>query len=164
MYQATADDRGTVQALARQLDKAQEDGGFDFQLSPKFSLGAVAPAIFHLTLRNLQLHLLHMNLRSSIALPTTDAPSLPLFKKMKRFPYVIISNRRYLAAEHAKSPSDSYFMVRTHAIPGSSTWVGELREIFAVDQPQVGIHYYGFIRWFVPVEPSVSSGSVWANL
>lgn len=26
MYKATADDRGTIQALARQLDKAREDG------------------------------------------------------------------------------------------------------------------------------------------
>ncbi|KAF7377085.1 hypothetical protein MSAN_00127100 [Mycena sanguinolenta] len=86
MYHATSDDRGTIQALARQLDKAHEDGGIVFQLSPKFSIGPVSAEIFNCALDALRIQLPGLNLRSSLALPSTDTPSYPLFNKMKRFP------------------------------------------------------------------------------
>ncbi|KAJ7757939.1 hypothetical protein B0H16DRAFT_1822615 [Mycena metata] len=164
MYKATNDDRGTVQALARQLDKAQEDGGIDFQLSPKFSIGPVDSDIFHLTLRTLQIQLPLLNIRSWLAVPPPSAvPSLPLFNQMKRFPYAIIGNRRYSASLHAKTAFDSYVLVRTHALPEAPVWAGELREIFVVDEPKIGVHHYGFVEWFVPENPALAKETVWAN-
>ncbi|KAJ6479999.1 hypothetical protein C8R47DRAFT_1074460 [Mycena vitilis] len=161
MYRATADDRGTIQALARQLDKAQEDGGVDFELSAKFSIGPVPTHVFHQTLRALQIKLPRLALRSYLLLPTPESSSYPLFNKMKRFPYAIVSNRRYFAAEQAKFVDDSLVLVNTH---GMDAWAGELREIFVVDQPKVGIHHYGFVRWFVPASPELLAGSPWAQL
>ncbi|KAF7371377.1 hypothetical protein MSAN_00774200 [Mycena sanguinolenta] len=161
MYHATSDDRGTIQALARQLDKAHEDGGIVFQLSPKFSIGPVSAEIFNCALDALRIQLPGLNLRSSLALPSTDTPSYPLFNKMKRFPYAVISNRRYYSAEHAKSNYDSLVLVRTEGVPGQPLSAGELREIFVVDDPKIGRHYYGFVRWLVPAEVPAGN-SVWA--
>ncbi|KAJ6450039.1 hypothetical protein C8R47DRAFT_336404 [Mycena vitilis] len=160
MYRATADDRGTIQALARQLDKAQEDGGIDLELSPKFSIGPAPADIFSATLRALQIKLPRLELRSSLLL-STSASSHPLYNKIKRFPYAIVSNRRYFAAEHAKTIDDSLVLVK---VLGMGPWAGELREIFVVDQPKVGVHHYGFVRWFVPASPELAEGSTWAGL
>ncbi|KAJ7834061.1 hypothetical protein B0H14DRAFT_2591119 [Mycena olivaceomarginata] len=44
MYNATADDRGTVQALARELDAVGEDGGITFQLSTRAEIAQLDPA------------------------------------------------------------------------------------------------------------------------
>ncbi|KAJ7749137.1 hypothetical protein B0H16DRAFT_1461303 [Mycena metata] len=161
MYRATADDRGTIQALARQLDKAQEDGGIDFQLSAKFSVGAISDIAFAQALSALRICLPLLNIRPSITLPNPiHAVSVPLFNQMNRFPFAILSNRRYYASQHSKTPYDSYVLVRTHAIPNVTEWAGELQEIFVVDQPQIGIHRYGFVRWFVP-ENALIRDTVW---
>lgn len=126
-------------------------------------MGSLPPEIFQVVLTALQIQLPRLNLRSAMVMPTSE-DSHPLHNRANRFDHVVITNRRYLAAEHAKSPYDSFVLVRTHTIPGVMTWAGELREIFVIDQPRVGVHHYGFVRWFVPVEPSILSDTVWAQL
>ncbi|KAL4258273.1 hypothetical protein AB1N83_009184 [Pleurotus pulmonarius] len=46
MYRATSDDRGTVQALAREVDEATEDGGLAFCLSQKVTESAMTDTLY----------------------------------------------------------------------------------------------------------------------
>lgn len=116
----------------------------------------------HALLTALQIQLPTLHIRSSLSLPSaTLASSLPLFNKFKRFPYVIVANRRYTASAHAKTPYDSYVLVKTHALPEAPMWAGELQEIFVVDQPQIGVHRYGFVRWFVPAACGLVEECIW---
>ncbi|KAJ6501497.1 hypothetical protein C8R47DRAFT_1107562 [Mycena vitilis] len=161
MYNATADDRGTIQALARQLDKVAEDGGIDFQLSPQSSFAPLPAAVFDNVLDHLSVRFPLLTLRSAIA-PAVGENSYPLYNRMQLFDHVIISQRRYYASTHRKNPYDSFVNVRVATgLQGQDSWAGELLEIFVVNQPKIGIHRYGLVRWFVPTDLDLAQ-TVWA--
>ncbi|KAJ6517961.1 hypothetical protein C8R47DRAFT_1062533 [Mycena vitilis] len=160
MYNATADDRGTIQALARQLDKVAEDGGIEFQLSSQSSFAPLPAAVFDNVLDHLSVRFPLLTLRSAIA-PAVGENSYPLYNRMQLFDHVIISQRRYYASTHRKNPYDSFVNVRVATVQGQDSWVGELLEIFVVNQPKIGIHRYGLVRWFVPTDLDVTQ-TVWA--
>ncbi|KAL0959458.1 hypothetical protein HGRIS_014962 [Hohenbuehelia grisea] len=67
MHCATADARGTVQGLARELDEANVDGGVAFHLAPRFQEASMSPFLYGKMLRHLRENI-GIRLRSHIAL------------------------------------------------------------------------------------------------
>ncbi|KAJ7816338.1 hypothetical protein B0H13DRAFT_1923633 [Mycena leptocephala] len=146
MYRATDDDRGTVQALARELDAAQED----------------APELYFALLSHLQIRLPNARLHSFVELaPSPD--SLVLEPHGILFNYVIVRHARYLASSRASHPYNSFIAVRSSAALNALTWVGELQSIVAIEQPgSKTIHRFGFMRWFRPATVALV-GTVWSQ-
>ncbi|KAJ7084523.1 hypothetical protein B0H15DRAFT_848061 [Mycena belliarum] len=79
------------------------------------------------------------------------------------FDHVIVNHSRYAASSRTSSPQNSLLAVRSSALPNAPTWVGELRAIFAIEQPGTGtVHRFGFMRWFRPTAAHLS-GTVWSD-
>ncbi|KAJ7140824.1 hypothetical protein C8R44DRAFT_726542 [Mycena epipterygia] len=162
MYHATADDRGTVQALARDLDTAREDGGIVFKLSTRAEKGQLAAELYFCILRHLQIRLPDVKLHSFVQLaPSPDSLMLELQGIL--FDHVIINHSRYLASSRTPRPHNSFIAVRSFATATAPLWVGELRSIVAIQQPGTStIHRFGYMRWFRPTVIELS-GTVWSQ-
>ncbi|KAJ7088239.1 hypothetical protein C8R44DRAFT_947747, partial [Mycena epipterygia] len=160
MYHATADDRGTVQALARDLDTAREDGGIVFKLSTRAEKGQLAAELYFCILRHLQIRLPDVKLHSFVQLaPSPD--SLMLEPQGILFDHVIINHSRYLASSRTPRPHNSFIAVRSSATATAPLWVGELRSIVAIQQPGTStIHRFGYMRWFRPTVIELSGTGV----
>ncbi|KAK7008315.1 hypothetical protein R3P38DRAFT_2552218 [Favolaschia claudopus] len=159
MYNATADDRGTVQALARDLDVARQDDGITFQLSTRAEKGELSPELYFCVLQHLQIRLPNVKLHSYIELaPSPD--SLVLEPRGFLFDHVVVNQRRYYASSRSAHPDTS--LIAIQSAPGR-LWVGELRFIFAIQQPSTRtIHRFGYVRWFRPTTTDVSR-TVWSQ-
>ncbi|KAF8155108.1 hypothetical protein K438DRAFT_2026517 [Mycena galopus ATCC 62051] len=162
MYHATADDRGTVQALARELDTARENGGITFQLSTRAEKGQLPPQLYFYVLEHFQIRLPDLKLHSFIDLaPSPD--SIGLEPNAILFDHVIINQSRYLASSRAAHPHSSFIALRSSAGINTRIWVGELRSILAIQQPgSKAVHRFGYVRWFRPTTIDISR-TVWSE-
>ncbi|KAF7363429.1 hypothetical protein MSAN_00998700 [Mycena sanguinolenta] len=162
MYHATADDRGTVQALARELDAARADEGIDFELSAHSEKAQLHPELYFCVLQHLQLRLPNVQLHSFVErAPSTD--SIALDTMAVHFNHVIVRDYRFLASSRASHPFSSFAVVRPSTTPNARAWVGELRSIVAVQQPGTKtFHRFGHMRWFRPANTTLD-GTVWAQ-
>ncbi|KAJ7739013.1 hypothetical protein B0H16DRAFT_1729688 [Mycena metata] len=150
MYSATADDRRTVQALARELDAARETGGIDFEFSTRAEKCQLPAELYFCVLRHLQIRLPNVRLHSFVELAPTPE-SLVLDPRGILFNHVVVRHTRYLASSRASNPHNSGIAVRNSSAVGSRAWVGELRSIVAIEQPGSStVHRFGFMRWFCP--------------
>lgn len=77
------------------------------------------------------------------------------------FDHVIVDTHRYLASTRATRLSDS--LVAVQVSTAGDVWAGELQDVFAINQPVIGKHYFGRMRWFKPVIFDISN-TVWAQL
>ncbi|KAJ7301764.1 hypothetical protein DFH08DRAFT_992213 [Mycena albidolilacea] len=110
MYNTTADDRGTVQALARELDAVGEDGGITFQLSTRAEIAQIDPALYFCVLLHLQVRLANIKLHSFVELaPSPD--SLILEPRAILFDHVVINHTRYIASSRSAHPYNSFIAV-----------------------------------------------------
>ncbi|KAF7377366.1 hypothetical protein MSAN_00157800 [Mycena sanguinolenta] len=155
MYRASADDRGTVQALSRELDAAREDDGIKFELSSRSEITVLPSHVYFALLRNLNLRFPNLTLHSYLS-PTTPLNSIPLVPKAVAFDYVIINHTRYLASSRAPSDEGSLLAVRS----GRQFWVGELQNICVINQSGIGVFRFGYMRWFRPTKIDLE-GTVW---
>ncbi|KAJ7277643.1 hypothetical protein C8J57DRAFT_173563 [Mycena rebaudengoi] len=158
MYDATADDRGTVQALARDLDAARLDDGVNFQLSIRADKANLPPQIYASLLRHLRLRLTNVQLHSYLSVAPSSA-SRVLLPQAFFFDHVVIKNRRYLAHYNSGSTANSLIGFQ---FSRTTIWVGELCFIFAVDQESIGTHRFGYVRWLKPTAADLS-GTVWGE-
>ncbi|TFY72264.1 hypothetical protein EVG20_g747 [Dentipellis fragilis] len=173
MYKATADDRGTVQALAWEIEEQNVDGAFSSHLlvfrnsHDLHTIGGVMYGIsdhavelymqadlYQQVLQYLQLRMFHV--RSHMVL----GPGVPLLPKMTMFDYVVISQRRYWASTRNNNLANSLVAVATG--PGQFV-VGKLTRLFAISQPHVSPAniYLGEICWLVPVINAYPADSAW---
>ncbi|KAI0634504.1 hypothetical protein C8Q77DRAFT_1073071 [Trametes polyzona] len=114
MMQATADNRGTLQQLAEELDDSYADDAVILSLSPSSSRGPLPTEAYFA-------FVLHMSAReplrsyhSDIAVPKT-AGSRMLPNVATSFDYVVIAGHRYSAALRATSSINSLALMRaTH--------------------------------------------------
>ncbi|KAJ7188886.1 hypothetical protein C8R46DRAFT_1024111 [Mycena filopes] len=162
MYHATEDDRGTVQALARDLDSVNLDvpAGITFQLSPRAEKGKLPSDLYDSLLQHLQLRLTNLQLHSYFSVGPPG--SWTLSSHAVFFDYVVIQNRRFLASSRAASSANSLVAVRTSSAPGASLWVGELLAVFAIKQDNIGMHRFGHVRWLRPSTTPIA-GTVWSD-
>ncbi|KAF7348324.1 hypothetical protein MSAN_01786200 [Mycena sanguinolenta] len=162
MYNATDDDRGTVQALARELDAARQDEGIDFELSTRSEKAQLYPELYFCVLRHLQIRLPNIQLHSFVEL-APSADSVVLDPAAIHFNHVIVRHSRFYASSRASHPYSSFAVVQLSNAPNAQTWVGELRSIFAVQQPGSKIlHRFGHMRWFRPATAPLD-GTVWSQ-
>ncbi|EPS97090.1 hypothetical protein FOMPIDRAFT_1129209, partial [Fomitopsis schrenkii] len=154
MYYATADDRGTVQALAQQADEHTEDGGIMFAMSQRGSQQHMGPVLYDQVLRYLKVR--GLDVRSHLALGAGP----PLFPDATFFDYVVISQRRYWSSARNNNRTNS---LATISLGPRETAVGELVLILAVSQPHVSdsVFYLGEVRWLVPATEPYHATSAW---
>ena len=81
-------------------------------------------------------------LHSHLAIPTSQS-SIPLLNKATFFDQVIIDNERYLASSWS-SQGMAYSLV-TVCTSTNEVWVGELHDIFLINQPKLGAYYFGWM-------------------
>ncbi|KAK0432003.1 hypothetical protein EV421DRAFT_1911298 [Armillaria borealis] len=139
MYKATADNQGTVQALAQESIEAYEDGGIALQLSPHSQSVKLPMDVYHSLLRYLQVHFPHSHLRSYFSLGDSD--SLALEPCATIFDYVIVSQRRYWSLSRATN-GNANSLVAVCMGPGEVS-IGELMDIIVIQQDKLGIQPLG---------------------
>ncbi|KII93303.1 hypothetical protein PLICRDRAFT_100818 [Plicaturopsis crispa FD-325 SS-3] len=162
MYRASADDRGTVQALARESDEAQEDEGISFLLSTHSQKLRLPDTLYYKLLQHFRSRRPDLQIHSHIV-QAPHPQSQPLLSHAIFFDYVVVNHHRYRAASRASAVSDSFVGVRMGDHPGAPFWVGILRDIFVIEQPAVGLHRYGYVEWLRPLALDLS-GTVWDEL
>ncbi|EDR11390.1 uncharacterized protein LACBIDRAFT_323939 [Laccaria bicolor S238N-H82] len=119
MFDATADDRGTVQALARDLEEHHKDDGVIFSLSPRFERREMDSGLYAAVLRHVSILFPHLKLRSLIVTnPTSD--SIPLMKEAFFFDYAVVNQCRYLASKRARNSMNS--LVKVFISEAGETW------------------------------------------
>lgn len=180
MYSATADDRGTVQALARELDEANEDGmlffffisvgcelkqitvsgGIQRQLSPRSSKIQMTVEVYDIVLRHMRSRFPSANLRSEMDFFNSDTRMLPLHNRAMSFDYTIINQRRYWASSRTRTAANSLVAIRTGDLGGVS--VGELLDIIVIDQGSIQNQTLGRVRWLVPATLDLTN-TFWSN-
>ncbi|EPS99806.1 hypothetical protein FOMPIDRAFT_1030690 [Fomitopsis schrenkii] len=156
MYQATADDRGTVQALAREVDQESEDGGVMFSLSQRGTEEDMEPLLYEQVLWYVRVRGIHA--RSHLAL----GAGVPLLPTATFFDYVVVSQHRYWASSRNSNNANSLAAIAQNL---NQVAVGELLKIVALAQPQLtaGVIYLGVVRWLVPVDNAHSPESAWSD-
>lgn len=179
MRKATADERGTVQLLAQDLDSAHENGefifisrarmrtpdinhtidGVQFQLSTRAVVQAMPEDLYSTVLRHFKVRRPDLNLRSWLAASAPDVDSLPLQPSAQFFEHAIVRQVRYVAGRGLKSSADSIVCVQA---PMMNVWVGELLDVFVIDQPRLGLHRLGRVRWMRPIDIDVSA-TIWES-
>ncbi|VDB94096.1 unnamed protein product [Peniophora sp. CBMAI 1063] len=153
MYLATADDRGTVQALSREMDEQAEDGGVIYALSMRSVKGVLMPDLYSQVLAHLQLRL-PVSVRSDIVL----GPATALRREVTFFDYAVIFQRRYWASSRTNSRANA--LIAVAAEHGQYT-VGELTTIIGISQPELPLIRLGHVRWLVRAPADVSTDSRW---
>jgi hypothetical protein len=176
MFRASADDRGTVQAMSRELDEVQEDsmlsvlslfilllmttaGNVALCLSTRSEQASMPSDLYFIVLGHLRSRSPTLQLHSHIALSPSPS-SIPLFPRATFYDHVIVRGQKYAASTRNINSRQSLVMVQTSA--SGQTWVGELQHIFMVNQESVGCHWFGQMRWFIPV-PS-NRDTIWSQL
>lgn len=131
-------------------------GGISFLLSTHSISGLMGPDVYadvlaHFTAR------LPIPVRSHIAVNVEGIPVLP---NATFFDYAVINQRRYWASTRNNNAGNSLIAVVTGT---GETNVGELTEIFALQQPTLGgLHRFGCVRWLVPLDIDLSQ-SAWTH-
>jgi hypothetical protein len=131
-----------------------------FQLSTRSTKAPMPHDLYYKVLTHLQTRLPNIELHSHIALAPSPT-SIPLPSQASFFDHVILDQERYVASSRAVNAAGSLVAVRTSS--HSTYWVGELRDIFVINQPVIGIRRFGWMRWFRRVEFDISD-SIWAQL
>ncbi|KAK0441727.1 uncharacterized protein EV420DRAFT_1485563 [Desarmillaria tabescens] len=150
MYKATADNHGTVQALAQESDQAHEDvktGGIALQMSPHSRSIKLPMDVYDSLLCHLQACFPALHLRSYFSLG--DATSLALDPHAIIFDYVIVAQRCYWSLSHAHRNANSLVAVCTGSWPNDIS-VGELLDIIALQQTALRVLSLGHLRWLKP--------------
>jgi len=180
MFEASADDRGTVQALARELDEAKEDGiyfslfiycnqdmyhqfvpdAITFAFSPRSETQICDGQLYNKLLTRLKSLFPQLSLRSILDLNPTSW-SVPLQQSATFYDYAIVNQHRYYASNRTTSTSSS--LVEVVVSETGRTWVGELMDIIHINQSNGYIFTLGHIRWFRPLYVDISQ-TIWEAL
>ncbi|RXW14412.1 hypothetical protein EST38_g11447 [Candolleomyces aberdarensis] len=156
MFKASSDDRGTVQALAQELDEANIDDSVIYAFSPRFETRRLDSALYYRLLNYLSTVFPSENLRSwNEADPLPG--SVPLVSEALFFDYVIIQGRRYHASHRAGNAKNS--MVEVFVSQMGNTWIGELQDIIQIEQ-KPSKFVLGSFRWLQPLALDLSQ-SLW---
>lgn len=161
MYSASADDRGTVQALSRELDNAHQDDGVVYRVSFQFDRQAMDQQLYHRLLSYLKIAFAHLGLRSYIEVGSGPASrALPL--QAYFHDHAIIRQHRYHALNKSVDPRNS--LVEALVSRTGDTWAGELLDIIQVDLGEdCNNVVLGHFRWFRPL-PMDLRETVWQSL
>ncbi|KAI0072971.1 hypothetical protein K474DRAFT_1686422 [Panus rudis PR-1116 ss-1] len=161
MYRATADDRGTVQSLASELDKASELHGIKFQLSKKAEKMDLPQDVYNTLLEYFGDRFPTIKLCPWLSM-TMDADHIPMQPTASFFDHVILCQNRVTSATRSNAQAESLITVRTSDL--GRTWVGELQHIFKFSQAPLGSHHFGFVRWLKPLRSDLSAKDTpWEN-
>ncbi|KAI0054356.1 hypothetical protein BV25DRAFT_1951632 [Artomyces pyxidatus] len=139
MFGATDDNRGTVQALARDLDGETRDDTILFALSPRYEKQTIDGPIYSSILRHLTMIFPGIPLRSHISSDLAPG-TIPLQATGTFFDYTVIRGRRYHASQRATKPAGS--LVEVDVDNSGRTWAGELLDIIQIDQTAFGLGIY----------------------
>ncbi|RXW12469.1 hypothetical protein EST38_g13387 [Candolleomyces aberdarensis] len=161
MFSASADDRGTVQALAKELDEHQEDKGILFSLSPCFEQKHMNPHLYSTLLAYVSRIFPGLKLCSNLDL-NPDVGSILLERKVFFFDYAIISGRRFHSSQRSKQHINNS-VVQVFVSDQGDTWTGELVDILHIDQLPLFQLTLGHFKWLRPLNLDLA-GSVWASL
>ncbi|VDB84878.1 unnamed protein product [Peniophora sp. CBMAI 1063] len=153
MYKSSADDRGTVQALAREVDEAHADGGVLYELSSRCTQTRMQDTLYLAVLGYLRLRLPSIALQSWLS----PADGIPLLPEAMFFDYVVLSSRRFWASSRTNNVGNTLIAVRKEG----GYAVGELQAIIGIAQAGVPVQRLGYVNWLVSQDVSIAPTSAW---
>jgi len=113
--------------------------------------------LYSLVLRHFADRLGLGKIHSQITLPTQPSRR-PLISQAVFFDHVTIDQDQYASLRRHQSRADSTVAI---SVGVGRHWVGELQDIFLLDQPSTGRAMFGRVRWFSPVD---SENALWRQL
>ncbi|KAI0070303.1 hypothetical protein K474DRAFT_1680242, partial [Panus rudis PR-1116 ss-1] len=158
MYKATADDRGTIHALASELDAAEEYEGVHFELGKKAEVCEMSPQLYALLLQSLRERLPLLKIRSWLQ-ASDDLQELPLRTTATFYDHVIVNQSKLAALSRSNTHAESLIAIQ---MP-NRIWVGELLDIIVFSQEQLGFHRFGHVRWLKPYNGDDISETPWSD-
>ncbi|KZP21905.1 hypothetical protein FIBSPDRAFT_739745 [Athelia psychrophila] len=160
MYRASSDDRGTVQALARELEEAHQDGDIIFQLSTRHESRDLNANMYHGILKYIRDTFPALQLRSVFEVSSPGFQPFPL--RARFYDHGIIRGSRYIASSRGANGRNSYVQVAIDDVGNSR--VGELTDVIAVDLPGTGKSLmFGLVAWLIPLDLDVHL-TLWQKL
>lgn len=159
MYKATNDDRGTVQALARDLDTVHPDGGIKFQLGTRSRIlkkERLSLQLYQKLLAHLQLIMLDIP-KPLTSYLDTRSDGVILTNMANMYDYVIIHGRRYWTTRASSLGHNSLIAV----LIDGQYYVGELLLVLLLEQQEIGRKIYGHVRWQLPASQIDLSDTYW---
>lgn len=182
MFGATADDRGTVQALARELDEANLDGkskyflpldllilnfldsdAVVYQTSPLYGYGRLNAGLYIDILSYLNRVFPEAHIRDYRDM--SKGPGwVPLPPDATFLDYIVMNGRRYSASSRSKSPKNSWVTAIVSA--AAETCVGELLDIINVQVSPTQQYVLGHFRWLGGIGDTDLdlAGTIWDSL
>lgn len=106
----------------------------------------------------LRTRLPNIAIHSNLGLPPT-ANSIALTSNATSHDYVIINGFRFHASAGRNSEPNTLITIRML----EQDWIGELQQIFNLQQPGLGVHRFGKVRWLKPVGDDLVP-RLWADL
>lgn len=128
--------------------------GMMFQSSTRSTKAPMPHDLYYRVLTHLQTCLPNIELHSHIAL-SLSLTRIPLLSQTTFFDHVIIDQERYTASSRAVSAAGA--LVAMHTSSHGGYWVGELHDIFVINQPAFGIQHFGWMCWFQHIEFDTSN-------
>ncbi|RDX43089.1 hypothetical protein OH76DRAFT_1361580 [Lentinus brumalis] len=162
MHAATADNRGTLQQLARELDEARRDEQIALELSPRFSREHMPDDLYTLFLSQLQMRLPLQHFHADLTVsndPTSMAvPNIACF-----FDYAVVSGHRYHARLRTTCAANTLAAIRVSDT--QPLWVAEILNIVSYNSPPVPQQHFAHVRWLRPLAASFTfDDTPWASL
>lgn len=136
--------------------------GIKFKLSTRAEKKQMPSDLYQLLLSHFRARDPMLELHSLIAL-APSATSKVLLPHAHFFDHVVVNNHRYMASSRATQARLADALIAVRISNNGAVWVGELQDIFLVNQPAVGVHYFGRVRWLKPVEFDISN-TLWHQL
>jgi hypothetical protein len=172
MLASTNDERGTVRALAREIEEAHADrqcctstvmdtdlqftGGINYRFSNRVVKAYASAKLYKAIFDHLQLLLPNQSLRSHIQ--SGDGICVP--RQTAFFEWVVIRGRRYTIHSTTVNPMNAVVAVRA----GESTYaVARLEQLlaFRLDASELPIVRLAVLRYLTPSTTALPADSVW---
>lgn len=174
MMKASADDRGTVQSLAQDLDAAQENGmchlydvpnvvdqhfpaGIRLKMSSRVDIVDMSPDLYAAVLNHMKMQWPLLRFCHELTYPIPE-DNIPLRGSAAFFDHAVIKQQKFLASRRINHTNNSLICVQMDE--QGSIRVADLQDIIMVSQYPIGQHLLGHVRWLNPLTVDLSD-TVW---
>ncbi|RDX44514.1 hypothetical protein OH76DRAFT_1096263 [Lentinus brumalis] len=163
MFEATADNRGTLQQLAQELEVAyaDADGNASFRLSSQTTRSRMPAELYWQLVIYLKDRNPFQEFHSIVACPRTST-SILIADEAQHYNHITLNGHTYHASRRSRSSKDSFALIQTSGGAGL-TWAGEIVDIFSYDVPGIQRRLVVHVKWLRPRRGLSLQGTPWAE-
>ncbi|KAI0349431.1 hypothetical protein OH77DRAFT_1580440 [Trametes cingulata] len=158
MQEATSDNRGALQQLAKELDDMHSDDNTALALSPRSATEEMDEDVYFVLLTYLNARFPLRSFHSDVAVPINPDSEL-LLNLATSYDYAVVSGHRYHAAARAIASTNSLALVRVSE--AGSTWVRNIRHILLYSAAALPQELFAYVQWLCPAAGVTFAGTPW---